>query len=202
MFKLNTRRLFLRQFEMADLESIYQQVFSDAEVMRFGNGPQTREWTQGWIETSLENYKVRGFGPYAVMEKDSSKLIGYCGLFFFPDINGQSEIEIGYRLGRSTWGHGYATEAAIAVRDHALQTLHRKRLVALIDPHNTASIRVAQKLGMHYEKDVMLEGYTHPDHLYVLNAQTVPIGGVSYLIHPASYAIILPADDQQGDTHE
>jgi [ribosomal protein S5]-alanine N-acetyltransferase len=170
MFKLNTRRLFLRQFEMADLESIYQQVFSDAEVMHFGDGPQTREWTQGWIETSLENYKVRGFGPYAVIEKDSSELIGYCGLFLFPELDGHSEVEIGYRLGRSTWGHGYATEATIAVRNHALQNLHRKRLVALIDPHNTASIRVAQKLGMHYEKDVMLEGYTHPDHLYVLNS--------------------------------
>jgi len=42
------------------------------------------------------------------------------------------------------------------------------RLIALIDPQNTASIRVAQKAGMHYEKEAMLEGYTHPDHVYVI----------------------------------
>jgi [ribosomal protein S5]-alanine N-acetyltransferase len=169
MFNLKTKRLLIRQFEMADLEEIHQQVFSNAEVMHFGNGPQTRAWTRQWIETSLENYKIRGFGPYAVMEKDSSKLIGYCGLFLFPELDGQSEMEIGYRLGRSTWGQGYATEAAFVMRDFALNELHVKRLVALIDPGNSASIRVAQKLGMQYEKDVMLEGYTHPDHLYALN---------------------------------
>jgi [ribosomal protein S5]-alanine N-acetyltransferase len=170
MLSIQTKRLLIRQFEMADLEEIHQQVFSDAEVMRFGDGPQTREWTQQWIEKNLERYKVQGFGPYAIIEKNTAGLIGYCGLFFFPDIDGQSEVEIGYRLGRSKWGHGYASEAALAVRDHALQDLYLKRLVALIDPGNAASIRVAQKVGMQYEKDVMLEGYTHPDHLYALNA--------------------------------
>jgi [ribosomal protein S5]-alanine N-acetyltransferase len=169
MFSLKTKRLMLRQFEMADLEQLHQQVFSDAEVMHFGDGPQTREWTRQWIETSLENYKVHGFGPYAVLKKDSAALIGYCGLFFFPEIDGHSEIEIGYRLGRSTWGNGYATEAAIAVRDFALHDLRLQRLIALIDPGNTPSLRVAKKLGMQYEKEVMLEGYDHPDHLYALN---------------------------------
>lgn len=169
MFSLKTKRLLLRQFEMSDLEQLHRQVFSDAEVMYFGDGPQTREWTRQWIETSLENYKVRGFGPYAVMKKDSLELIGYCGLFLFPEVDGHSEVEIGYRLGRSTWGNGYATEAATVVRDFALHDLHLQRLIALIDPGNTASLRVAKKLGMQYEKDVMLEGYDHPDHLYALN---------------------------------
>ena len=54
------------------------------------------------------------------------------------------------------------------MRDYALNTLHMPRLIALIDPQNTASIRVAQKAGMHYEKEAMLEGYTHPDHVYVI----------------------------------
>ncbi len=170
MLNLMAKRLLIRQFEMADLEGIYQQVFSNTEVMHFGDGPQTNKWTQQWIEKTLEYYKAYDYGPYAVLEKNTAQLIGYCGLFFFPDLDGQSEVEIGYRLGRSTWGQGYATEATIAVRDYAMRDLHRKRLVALIDPGNAASIRVAQKLGMQYEKNVMLEGYTHPDHLYALNA--------------------------------
>ena len=94
--------------------------------------------------------------------------MGYCGLFFFPDIDGQAEVEIGYRLARAVWGKGYATEAAQAVRNFAFTTLDIKRLIAMIDPSNIASIRVAKKIGMHYEKDVMFEGYDHPDHVYVV----------------------------------
>lgn len=170
MFPLQTPRLLLRQFEITDLDKIHQQVFSDSEVMHFGDGPQTREWVETWIETAIHNHNTRGFGPCAVIEKNTTNLIGYCGLFLFPDMDGQPEVEIGYRLGRSAWSQGYATEAALAVRDFALQDLNLKRLIALIDPGNFASIQVAKKLGMQYEKDVMLEGYTHPDRLYVLNA--------------------------------
>lgn len=155
---------------MLDREPMYR-VFGDAEVMRFGDGAQTREWVDAWLRTCLERYyQTWGFGPYAVVEKHSQGVIGYCGLFYFPDVNGQPEVEIGYRLARSAWGRGFATEAALAVRDYAFQTLGMKRLIALIDPSNLASVRVAEKIGMHYETDVMFEGYTHPDRVYRLTA--------------------------------
>jgi ribosomal-protein-alanine N-acetyltransferase len=145
------------------------QVFGDPEVMRFGDGVQTRGWVQAWLRTCLERYyQTWGFGPYAVVKRQDQNVIGYCGLFFFPEINGQPEVEIGYRLARSAWGKGYATEAAGAVRDYAFHILGIKRLIAMIDPSNVASIRVAEKLGMRYENEVMLEGYTHPDHVYVI----------------------------------
>lgn len=143
-------------------------VFGDAEVMRFGDGVQTREWVEAWLRTCLENYQRRGFGPYAVVEQSTGDVIGYCGLFYFLDIHGQPEIELGYRLRRAAWGQGYATEAARLVRDYAFHTLHIKRLIALIDPDNVPSIRVAEKIGLHYESEVMLEGYDHPDHVYVI----------------------------------
>lgn len=163
-----TERLFLRNFDILDAEAIYR-VFGDSEVMRFGDGIQTREWVDAWLHTCLERYyQTWGFGPYAIVEKQSQRVIGYCGLLFFPDINGQQEVEIGYRLERSAWGQGYATEAALAVRDFAFHTLGIKRLIAIIDPANVASAGVAQKIGMQYETDVMLEGYTHPDHVYVV----------------------------------
>jgi RimJ/RimL family protein N-acetyltransferase len=167
MIIVETERLILRQFELADLESL-MSVFGDTEVMHFGDGVQTREWVQAWLQTCLENYQRRGFGPYAVVERSNEDLIGYCGLYCFQDVNGQAEIEIGYRLKRAAWGHGYATEAVRAVRDFAFHTLHIKRLVALIDPDNVSSIRVAENIGMHYESDVMLAGYDHPDHVYVI----------------------------------
>jgi RimJ/RimL family protein N-acetyltransferase len=163
-----TERLALRHFHILDAEPIYQ-VFGDPEVMRFSDGVQTKEWVDNWLRSCLERYyRTWGFGPYAVVQKSNQHVIGYCGLFFFPDINGQPEVEIGYRLARSAWGLGYATEAARAVRDIAFHTLGIKRLIAIIDPSNLASIHVAEKIGMHYESEIMLEGYTHPDHVYVL----------------------------------
>jgi [ribosomal protein S5]-alanine N-acetyltransferase len=170
MFILETQRLFLRHFHILDSEPMCR-VFSDPEVMRFGDGVQTEEWVRDWLRTCLQRYHATwGFGPYAVVERRTKDVIGYCGLFFFTDAGGQPEIEIGYRFARASWGHGYATEAATAVRDFAFGTLGIKRLIAMIDPANTSSVRVAQKLGMRYEKEVMFEGYTHPDHIYVVDS--------------------------------
>jgi [ribosomal protein S5]-alanine N-acetyltransferase len=166
MVVLRTERLILRHFHILDVDALYG-VFGDPEVMQFGEGAQPREWVQYWLQTCLEHdYKTWGFGPYAVVE--SQNVIGYCGLFFFPNIAGQPEVEIGYRLRRSAWGQGYATEAAHAVRDYAFSALSIRRLIALIDPANLGSIRVAEKIGMSYEKEVMLASYTHPDHVYVV----------------------------------
>ena len=166
-----TERLFLRHFHILDSEAIFH-VFGDPEVMRFGDGVQTKEWVWDWLRMCLERYyQTWGFGPYAVVEGRSLEVFGYCGLFFFPDVNGKPEVEIGYRLARSAWGRGYATEAVSAVRDFAFGTLGIKRLIAMIDPSNIASIRVAEKIGMRYEKEVWFEGYTHPDHAYVITRE-------------------------------
>lgn len=169
MLPLTTERLLIRHFHILDLEPLYR-VFGDPEVMRYGDGVQTKEWVQAWLLTCFERYhQTWGFGPYAVADRITRDVIGYCGLFFFPDVNGQPEIEIGYRLARSAWGRGYATESARAVRDYASATLGIKRLIAIIDPSNVPSIRVAEKIGMHHEGDVMLDGYTHPDSVYAIN---------------------------------
>ena len=168
MVILETERLILRQFRLSDADSL-NTVFGDPEVMRFGEGVKKPEWVTGWLRNCLENYRQStGIGPWAVIQKSTQEMIGYCGLFHFPDVCGQPETEVGYRLARAHWKHGYATEAASAVRDYAFNTLGFSRLISMIDPQNVASVRVAEKLEMSYEKDVMFEGYTHPDHVYVI----------------------------------
>jgi RimJ/RimL family protein N-acetyltransferase len=170
MFALQTKRLFLRHLHILDGEPL-RRIFGDPEVMRFGDGAQSKEWVRAWLSNCLEHcYPTWGFGPYAVVERRENQVIGYCGLFFFPDVAGRPEIEIGYRLMKCSWGRGYATEAAAAVRDFAFDALTVKRLIAMIDPENTASIKVAKKIGMRYEKEVMFDGYTHPDHVYAIAA--------------------------------
>ncbi|MCH8293939.1 GNAT family N-acetyltransferase [Candidatus Poribacteria bacterium] len=171
MVIVETERLVLRQFCLSDADAM-NRVFGDPEVMRFGDGVQTPEWVEDWLSRRLQNYRRKsGIGPWAVIEKGNKEAIGHCGLFYFPDVCGQPETEIGYRLARPYWGRGYATEAAQAVRDYAFNTLGLPRLIAMIDPQNVASIRVAEKLGMYYEKDVMFEGYTHPDRVYAIERE-------------------------------
>jgi [ribosomal protein S5]-alanine N-acetyltransferase len=168
MLIAETDRLILRHFHVADTEPM-MSVFGDSEVMRFGSGTKSREEVEAWLKKCLEDYFAKwGFGLWAVVEKESEQVIGYCGLTRFPDIDGQQEIEVGYRLARAYWGRGYASEAALAVRDYAFATLNLQRLIAIVDPENAASIRVAEKIGLRYEKDVMLKGYTHPDRIYAI----------------------------------
>jgi len=155
MMIAEAQRVFLRHFHVADLDMM-TGVFGDPEVMRFGPGPQPRDWVQRWLRGCLEDYYQKwGFGLWAVVHKPDRRVIGYCGLTRFDDIDGQPEIEIGYRLARDFWGRGLATEAAGAVRDYAFGVLVLPRLVAMIDPRNRASIRVAEKNGLRYEKDVI-----------------------------------------------
>ena len=167
MIILETNRLILRQFHIRDGDAL-EHVFGDPEVMRYGPGVQTQAWVNDWLRDCMENYRQWGFGPWAVVEKTVSVVIGYAGLYHFSDIDGHPEIEVGYRLMRSHWGRGFATEAVKAIRQYAFHVLCLPRLIALIDPQNTASIRVAEKIGMQYEKEVMLEGYTYPDRLYAV----------------------------------
>jgi RimJ/RimL family protein N-acetyltransferase len=167
---IETKRLLLRHLKASDLSAL-ERILGDAEVMEFSDsGPLGRDRVQAWLVDQMEGYdKQIGLGILAVIRKSDSDLIGCCGLTVFTDIGGVSETEVGYRLAREAWGNGYATEAACAVRDYAFSELNQARLVSLIEPSNKRSIRVAEKLGMHFEKEMMLEGYDYPDHLYAMS---------------------------------
>jgi [ribosomal protein S5]-alanine N-acetyltransferase len=166
-----TERLILRYFHTVDAEAM-DRVFGDPLVMQYGIGVKDSEWVRKWIRGCLADYHDKwGFGLYAVVDKNAREVIGYCGLSHFPDVGGQAETEIGYRLARAHWGHGFATEAAIAVRDYGFNTLHLKRLIAIVDPRNVASIRVAEKTGLRYEKDVVFQGFE--DRVYAISRDAV-----------------------------
>ena len=178
MVILETKRLLLRQFHLLDGEAM-ESVFGNPEVMQYGSGVQSQEWVQDWLRGCRENYQKLGFGPWAAVEKASRHVVGYSGLFHFPDIAGHPEVEIGYRLARPFWNQGFATEAVTAIRDYAFNILCLHRLIALIDPQNAASIRVAEKAGMRYEREIMLEGYTYPDHLYSIQFDPLNRSGLN-----------------------
>ncbi len=165
---LNTKRLTLRPLSASD-DTGLMKVFGDKNVMQFSDDgkPQNAKWIKLWVNEAILDYDRSKYGVMAVVEKESNQVIGYCGLFSYENIDGQPEVEIGYRLARKAWGHGYATEAAQALLAYAHNDLALSRIVAMVDPNNEASKKVAEKIGMVHEKDIMMPGYAYPDLLYV-----------------------------------
>jgi RimJ/RimL family protein N-acetyltransferase len=108
----------------------------------------------GWL---LGHWQLRGFGPWAVEERETRRFIGRVGLFY-PE--GWPGIEISYVLARSAWGKGYATEGARAAMIHAFDEVKIPRLISLIHPANRSSIKVAEKLGETFEREMKLNGRT------------------------------------------
>jgi ribosomal-protein-alanine N-acetyltransferase len=88
---------------------------------------------------------------------DTHRVIGHCGLLD-KEVEGHAEIELVYVLAADSWGRGYATEIAIALRDYAFRELGLRRLISLIEPENIASMRVAEKAGMAFEKEIVRPG--------------------------------------------
>jgi ribosomal-protein-alanine N-acetyltransferase len=155
--EISTERL-LRPMLLEDAEP-FAAIVADPEALRFiGDGTTgTLEETVEWVERSIRRNAFGGFDKRTVVAEDGS-VAGWCGIGVWT-IEGVVERELGYVLAREHWG-GYATEAASAMRDHALTTLGVRRLIALIHPHNHASKRVAGKLGFTYERMAPFHGRT------------------------------------------
>ena len=143
--KLETQRLILRGFREEDLDA-YAQMYSDPEVMRYiGKGKPLSRW-ESWrnMAMMLGHWQLRGYGMWAVEERQSGEMIGRIGCW---QPEGWPGFEIGWTLRRTYWGCGYATEGAKAAMDYAFGELQQSRVISLIRPDNAASRRVAQKLG-------------------------------------------------------
>lgn len=149
--ELETPRLSLRAFEERDCDSLHEML-GDEACVRYTIGQPLARW-QTWraLASYLGHWQLRGYGPYAVVEKATSAMLGPVGLWFPIE---WPEPEIKWSLARRFWGFGFATEAAAAVRDMAASVLRRSRLVSVIRPENTRSKAVAHRLGGVYEKTI------------------------------------------------
>jgi RimJ/RimL family protein N-acetyltransferase len=143
---LETLRLRLRELVPGDLDFM-SEMLADADVMRYYPKRLTRELSSEWIDRQMARYQADGYGLWLAEKRDSGEPVGQIGLVR-QEINGVHECEVGYLIHRPYWRHGFATEGAMACRDYAFQTLHVPRVVALVNPDNTASAGVASNLGM------------------------------------------------------
>jgi len=154
-----TERLLLRRWTLADREP-FAQLNADPEVNEFLTGPLTREQSDAVADRIIENFSLHGFGWWAVEVPGVSPFIGFVGLsvpryeaHFTPC------VEIGWRLAKEYWGHGYATEAAVASLQYGFEELDLPEIVSLTVPANLRSRNVMEKIGMIHDP---AEDFDHP----------------------------------------
>ena len=174
MFVVETPRLLLRHLSLDDLDAL-APMYADPDIRRgYPDGTRTREQTAAeiaWFEHGHPQHPELGL--WATIDRASGTVIGRCGLLPWV-LDGRFEVEVAYLLGKPWWGRGLATEAAQGIVQHARQRLGLTRLVCLVMPGNEPSVRVAQRIGMRFERHVVDE--YGPSDLYAMALAPAPVG--------------------------
>ena len=154
MIVLQTQRMTLRHLVPDDLGALFE-LYRDPDVRRyFPDGVRTLDETREELEWFRHGHPHHPeLGLWATLERSSGAFLGRCGLLPW-EIEGQHEVELAFLIDKSRWREGFATEAARAIASHARNALGIQRLICLITPGNSASIRVAQKVGMTFEREL------------------------------------------------
>ncbi len=150
---LETERLILRHQVLADLDDLWA-LYQDPEIIKYiPDAPRSREEAREELEWHRNGHpKYPEFGLWATIYKDTGKFIGRCGLLPWM-IDGHNEVEVAYTIAREYWRQGLATEAAQAILHYGFGRLNLARLICLIDPENIGSQKVAEKIGMSFERE-------------------------------------------------
>ncbi|MGC9669978.1 GNAT family N-acetyltransferase [Planosporangium sp. 12N6] len=171
MTVLETARLVLRRWRPDDAPAM-AEINGDPEVMRWIGDGSTSDLarTEAGIAACERHWDEHGFGLFAVEVRDTGELAGFTGLAtpdFLPEI--MPAVEIGWRLGRRYWGHGYATEAAGAALRFAFAGRGLDRIVSVHQVGNTASERVMHKLGMRLDREAVQPSCGRPVRVYAIS---------------------------------
>ena len=150
---LQTRRLTLRELEKEDVGAL-RLILQDPLVMYAWEHAFTDAEIRGWIETNQARYQKDGCGYWAAQASETGKLIGMLGLLM-EELDGERKLGLGYLLRRDCWGMGYATEGAQALLDEAFYKRNALEVIAEIRPENIPSRRVAERLGMRAEGELV-----------------------------------------------
>lgn len=149
-FTLTTARLALRFLRDEDAAALYP-IYSDTEAMAYWS---TAPWTDpaqaaAFVADTLANYDKGTALCLAITLAETGELVGVCKLYAFSRQN--RRCDIGYMLGRAHWGKGYMQEALPALIRHAFGPLELRRIEADIDPRNSGSARLLERLHFRHE---------------------------------------------------
>lgn len=157
--ELETTQLLLRRWRDEDLNA-YARIYADPEVMRYLPGVQTREQSADAVAKFVCHWEERNFGLWAVEEKMTGTFIGFIGLLHQEDWpEGEYKAEVGWRLDRSFWGRGLATEGARECLRYGFEEVSLNGIISMTVPENLASRRVMEKCGLVYRGMTNCRGY-------------------------------------------
>ncbi len=162
--QIETERLLLRQFKDSDWSDLHHYYSSEQAIEYTVRRVFSEGDTWRAMSSMLGHWVLRGYGPYALEEKETGRVIGISG-FWYP--NDWPEPEIKWALCPDYWGQGYASEAAKAVQQIGLQYLPDTPLISFIHSENRSSIALAKAVGAVLEEEVSFRGacwhiYRHP----------------------------------------
>jgi RimJ/RimL family protein N-acetyltransferase len=150
---LITERLYTRFLVLDDYRE-WSKFFEDKEAIQYFPwvaDDSSLERSKQWVERQLTRYKEKRYGLQALFHKTTHEFIGQCGLMI-QEVNGFSDIEVGYHIFKKYWGQGYAPEAAKAFLDYGFKNQQAPSFISIIDIRNIKSQRVADKNGLTREK--------------------------------------------------
>ncbi|AUG82150.1 Acetyltransferase [Kitasatospora sp. MMS16-BH015] len=150
MTELRTDRLLIRQWRDSDLEP-WAAMNADPEVRRYFPTVLTAEQSAGSLAAFRADIEERGWGFWAVEVAATGEFIGFTGLDPVDEGMPFTGVEVGWRLARTAWGHGYATEAARAVLALGFEVLGLPEILAVTAVGNHRSRAVMARLGMSYD---------------------------------------------------
>jgi len=160
-FHIETERLILRELRITDLEGMFE-LDSDPEVHKYlGKKPViNRAASEKILENVLNQYRERGIGRWAVINKSTNEFMGWSGLRLNTEynMNGFTKYyDVGYRLIKRFWGHGFATESSKTAIDYAFNVLKLEVIYGITEIGNQASHNVLLKIGLKYIEDFYFE---------------------------------------------
>ena len=148
--KLETQRLILRPITKDDAQNFFEMDSNPKVHIFLGNNPVTSiEQSKLKIEGVLQQYKDYGVGRLAMIKKDTGAFVGWSGLKFERELRKDFDYyDLGYRLKEEFWGHGYATEAAMASLQFGFKDLKLKEFCAAAHTDHIASNTILKKIGL------------------------------------------------------
>lgn len=170
--QLSTQRLTIRPLQIEDAKDWTAFFINNSNLKHLGLGEidaKTAElYAKSWIEKQIWRYQNNEYGHHALVLKETGKLVGQCGLLtqVFGD---QKEIEVGYHMLPQYMQNGYATEAALAVRDFAFENNIAESLISLIGIDNEPAQKVAKKLSM--KKDSRMKANEMDVYIYQIDKE-------------------------------
>jgi len=150
--KLESERLLIRPFKIGDEQAMFE-LNSNPLVQKYTG--DTLVTTKKQAEEILHNivlkdYQIYGYGRFAVIYKFDQKLIGFTGIKYLPEVNGESDL--GYRFLPEYWGKGIATESSKMALEYGFKSLQLEKILGFTELKNKASTRVLEKVGFKINK--------------------------------------------------